>query len=68
VQVEFMEKNRVMYAGTGGWGFARFVGPDLKPYGKDAHFDNECLGCHAPVRDNDYVFTLPLPRGLGAGQ
>ena len=65
VQVEFMEKHRVQYAGTGGWGFARFVGADLKPYGKDAHFDNECLGCHQPVRDNDYVFTLPLPRRPG---
>ncbi len=63
LQVEFMEKHRVQYAGTGGWGFARFVGADLKPYGKDAHFENECLGCHEPVRDNDYVFTLPLPRG-----
>jgi hypothetical protein len=65
VQVEFMEKHRVQYAGTGGWGFARFVGADLKPYGKGAHFDNECLGCHEPVRDNDYVYSLPLPRGSG---
>lgn len=65
VQVEFMEKHRVQYAGTGGWGFARFVGTDLKPYGKGAHFDNECLGCHEPVRDNDYVYSLPLPRGSG---
>lgn len=63
VQVEFMEKHRVEYAGTGGWGFARFRGEDLKPYGEDPHFDNECLGCHEPVRDNDYVYSLPLPRG-----
>ncbi len=65
VQVEFMEKHRVQYAGTGGWGFARFRGDDLKPYGKGPHFDNECLGCHEPVRDNDYVYSLPLPRGGG---
>ncbi len=63
VQVEFMEKHRVQYAGTGGWGFARFKGAELKPYGVGQHFDNECLGCHEPVRGNDYVFTLPLPRG-----
>jgi hypothetical protein len=63
VQVEFMEKHRVQYAGTGGWGFARFKGDDLKPYGSGPHFDNECLGCHEPVRGNDYVFSLPLPRG-----
>ncbi|MGA7158409.1 MAG: cytochrome P460 family protein [Acidobacteriaceae bacterium] len=65
VQVEFMEKHRVQYAGTGGWGFARFKGDALKPYGKGPHFDNECLGCHEPVKDNDYVYTLPLPRAGG---
>jgi hypothetical protein len=63
VQVEFMEKHRVQYAGTGGWGYARFRGDDLKPYGEGPHFDNECQGCHEPVRDNDYVYSLPLPRG-----
>jgi hypothetical protein len=63
VQVEFMEKHRVQYAGTGGWGFARFKGADLKPYGDGPHFDTECLGCHEPVRGNDYVYSLPLPRG-----
>jgi len=66
VQVEFMEKHRVQYAGTGGWGYARFKGDDLKPYGVGPHFDNECLGCHEPVRKNDYVYTLPLPRAGGA--
>lgn len=65
VQVEFMEKHRVQYAGTGGWGFARFKGAELKPYGSGPHFDNECLGCHEPVKDNDYVFSLPLPRSGG---
>jgi hypothetical protein len=63
VQVEFMEKHRVQYAGTGGWGYARFRGEDLKPYGDGTHFDNECMGCHEPVRENDYVYSLPLPRG-----
>jgi len=66
VQVEFMEKHRVQYAGTGGWGYARFKGPELKPYGTGPHFDNECLGCHEPVRGNDYVYSMPLPRGGGA--
>jgi hypothetical protein len=66
VQVEFMEKHRVQYAGTGGWGYARFKGATLKPYGVGSHFDNECLGCHEPVRENDYVYSLPLPRSGGA--
>ena len=66
VQVEFMEKHRVQFAGTGGWGYARFKGAELKPYGTGPHFENECLGCHEPVRGNDYVYSLPLPRGGGA--
>ncbi|MBC7963867.1 MAG: cytochrome P460 family protein [Steroidobacteraceae bacterium] len=57
VQVEFMVKDAKKYKATGGWGFARFVGNDLKPYGKDAGFVGECFGCHLPVADNDYLFT-----------
>lgn len=68
VQVEFMEKNRVEFAGTGGWGYARFKGDDLKPYGDGPHFDNECVRCHEPVRGNDYVYSLPLPRAQGVGR
>ena len=61
VQVEFMVKDAVKYPATGGWGFARFVGNDLKPYGKDAGFVQECFGCHTPVKGNDYVFTGLAP-------
>ncbi len=57
VQVEFMVKDAKKYIDTGGWGFARFVGKDLKPYGKDAGFVSECFGCHVPVAKNDYLFT-----------
>ena len=57
VQVEFMVKNAVKYKTTGGWGFARFVGNDYKPYGKDAGFVQECIGCHTPAKENDYLFT-----------
>jgi hypothetical protein len=56
-QVEFMVKDAVKYQATGGWGFARFVGKDYKPYGKDANFVQECFGCHTPVKGNDYLFT-----------
>ena len=62
VQVEFMVKDAAAYKATGGWGFARFVGTDLKPYGKDAGFVQECFGCHTPVKGNDYLFRItPLP-------
>lgn len=57
VQVEFMVKDAVRYKATGGWGFARFVGSDYKPYGGDAGFVQECFACHQPVKDNDFVFT-----------
>lgn len=57
VQVEFMVKDEKKYKDTGGWGFARFVGSDLKPYGKDAGFVGECFACHVPVASNDYLYT-----------
>lgn len=57
MQVEFMVKDARKYKDTGGWGFARFVGNALKPYGKDAGFVGECFGCHMPVANNDYLFT-----------
>ena len=66
VQVEFMVKGAKQYAATQGWGYARYKGDYLKPYGADAHFDKECTGCHEPMRDNDYVYTMPIARaGVG---
>ncbi|WP_305041544.1 cytochrome P460 family protein [Geoalkalibacter sp.] len=62
--VEFMIRDQEKYADTVGWGFARWLGMDLKPYGADADFARECVACHTPVKDNDYVFTKfsTLPR------
>jgi len=59
VHAEFMIKDTKKYSATGGWGFARWLGMEQKPYGKDASFVQECFGCHTPVKDNDYVFTRP---------
>lgn len=61
-QVEFMIRDRKKYAATKGWGWARWRGVNLTPYGKDADFSAECVGCHAPLRDSDYVYTMPLQR------
>ena len=36
-----MFKDRARYADTKGWGFARWRGPELNPYGKDAGFAAE---------------------------
>ena len=60
VQVEFMLKDAQHYKNTDGWGWGRWRGLDLKPYGADAHFVNECTGCHAPVRGDDSVYSLPM--------
>jgi len=57
VHVEFMIKDAKKYSDTGGWGFARWKGMELKPYGQNESFVYECFGCHTPVKDSDYVFT-----------
>jgi hypothetical protein len=59
-QVEFMIRDSQKYAETKGWGWARWRGADLKPYGKDATFTNECVGCHIPLASTNYVFTSPI--------
>jgi hypothetical protein len=60
VQVELMVKDAQRYKNTQGWGWGRWRGLNLKPYGSDSHFVDECMGCHQPLRGNDYVYTLPL--------
>lgn len=60
MRLELMVKDAHRYRETDGWGWGRWRGLDLKPYGADAHFVNECTGCHLPVRGNDYVYTLPI--------
>jgi hypothetical protein len=59
-QVEFMIRDSQKYAATKGWGWARWRGADLKPYGKDANFTDECVGCHSPLASTNYVFTSPI--------
>jgi len=59
-QVEFMLRDSQKYATTLGWGWGRWRGTDLKPYGKDAEFAKECVGCHSPLRNTNYVFTMPI--------
>jgi Haem-binding domain/Cytochrome P460 len=60
VQVELMIRDGKKYASAAGWGWGRWRGTDFKPYGKSAAFTNECVSCHTPVRQNDYVYTMPL--------
>jgi mono/diheme cytochrome c family protein len=59
-QVEFMKKDSKQYASTLGWGWGRWLGTELKPYAKDNPYAASCVGCHAPLRDTDFVFTMPI--------
>lgn len=60
VHAEFMFRDSKKWAANGtGWGWARWVGTEQKPYGKDANVGQECIACHTPVKGNDWVFTTP---------
>jgi len=59
IHAEFMFKDNEKYKDTGGWGYARWLGLEQKPYGKDKEFVQECYSCHLPVKARDYVFTTP---------
>ena len=55
--VQFMVKDSIRYAATGGWGFAQFK--DGKPV--DAALLKTCFPCHEPVKARDFVFTHYAP-------
>ncbi len=55
--VQFMVKDTIKYASTGGWGFAQFN--DGKP-AEQAALTN-CFSCHTPVGARDFVFTRYAP-------
>lgn len=58
VHAEFMFKDSKKYANTYGWGWARWVGAEQKPFTKGSQV---CISCHTPVKDRDWVFTEPAP-------
>ena len=60
IHAEFMFKDNHKFKSTGGWGYARWLGLDQLPYGKNKDFVQECVTCHLPVKDRDYVFTTPV--------
>lgn len=60
VHAEFMFRDSKKWAANGtGWGWARWVGTEQKPYGTDANISQECISCHTPVKGRDWVFTTP---------
>ncbi|MEO3402359.1 heme-binding domain-containing protein [Mucilaginibacter sp. CAU 1740] len=60
-QVEYMIKDDKKYASTAGWGWARFRTPKMVPYGgANVLFAKECVSCHKPLANEDFVFTQPI--------
>jgi len=58
--IQLMVKDSKKYRSTEGWGFARFDGLELKPYGKTVAFEKTCINCHRLlVSQNDFVFNIP---------
>ncbi len=61
VRAEFMVKDLTSNtANDSGWGWARWTGEDLTPYGEDEDSDKECVACHSKVSDTDWVFANPV--------
>lgn len=60
MNLQYMIKDKVKYRRTEGWGFARFDGLALKPYGTALTLDMECINCHKVVEQNDFVFNLSM--------
>lgn len=54
---EAMVKDSKKYAETGGWGFGHWEGKTLVMNDKEK--SATCFGCHGPMKDHDYVFTVP---------
>jgi hypothetical protein len=56
--LQFMVKDSIKYAATGGWGYASFD-KDGKPSPEAAM--KACFPCHQAVKDRDFIFTHYAP-------
>jgi hypothetical protein len=51
-----MFRDSKKYADSHGWGWARWVGLEQKPFDEGMAV---CIACHTPVKNRDWVFTEP---------
>lgn len=58
--VQIMTKDNKRFPDSKGWGFAKFNGIKLKPYGDTPLFNTTCFNCHKIASENGYVFNIPL--------
>ncbi|QPK64617.1 cytochrome P460 family protein [Methylomonas sp. LL1] len=54
---EAMVKDSKKFAETGGWGFGHWEGDKLVMNDKEK--SATCFACHSPMKDADYVYTVP---------
>lgn len=59
--IQIMTKDDTKYPDSKGWGFAKFIGTKLKPYGDSPSFNAACFNCHKAASDYGYVFDVPFP-------
>jgi len=57
--VQMMTKDNRRFPATKGWGFAKFEGTKLVPFGASASFNTTCYNCHRLASDYGYVFNVP---------
>ena len=57
--IQFMVKDSIKYAATGGWGFGHFNASDGKP--ADEALMKTCFPCHEQTKTSDLVFTHYAP-------
>lgn len=58
--IQIMIKDEKRFPESKGWGFGRFNGTSLKPYGETAAFNTTCYNCHKIADETGYVFSIPL--------
>jgi hypothetical protein len=63
--VQIMVRDAKKFAETEGWGFARFNGLALKPYGKTLTFATSCINCHQLAKETGFVFDIPTRLAAG---
>lgn len=56
VHAEFMFKDSQQFKESYGWGWARWLGVEQKPFDEGP---DSCISCHTPVQELDWVFTEP---------
>jgi hypothetical protein len=57
MNIQLMIKDSKKYAANGGWGFAQFNDGRLA----DEAVQKTCFACHAPAKEQDFVFTRYTP-------